>query len=38
LLPSLTEIHAQFGAEGDDDFKMKLKDAIKACSLARTED
>ena len=31
LLPSLTEIHAQFGAEGDDYFKRKLQDALEAC-------
>ena len=31
LLPSLTEIQAQFGDEGDDDFKGKLQDALEAC-------
>jgi len=31
LLQSLTEIHAQFGAEGDDYFKGKLQDALEAC-------
>jgi HEAT repeat protein len=31
LLPSLTEIQAQFGDEGDDDFKRKLQDALEAC-------
>ncbi len=31
LLPSLTEIHAQFGAEGDDYFKGQLQDALEAC-------
>jgi len=38
LLPGLTEIQAQFGEDGDDYFKTKLKDAIMACSLARTQD
>ena len=31
LLPSLTEIHAQWGDDGDDYFKGKLRDALEAC-------
>lgn len=32
LLPCLTEIHAQWGDEGDDYFKGKLQDALEACT------
>jgi len=38
LLPTLTEIHAQYGDEGDGDFKTKLKDAIMACTPVTQQD
>jgi HEAT repeat protein len=38
LLPTLTKIHAQYGDEGDDDFKTKLKDAIMACTPLAQQD
>jgi len=38
LLPSLTEIQVQWGDEGDDDFKAKLRDAIMACTPVAEQD
>ena len=38
LLPSLTEIHTQYGGEGDDYFEAKLQGALEACTPETKQD